>query len=348
MRAAGITWILVALLGLQGILTSIPYGLADDNQGFLLVPFLIGITVSLCFIIFGVRTLRGSARDTVVSGTVSIAFSLFSLFAFFAFGRPENAARTLGYLTTIFALVIAGVLAIGGRLQYLKWREYRTPADTTGRWVTRIVAIALIFGILIPNIALLIVVANGWHQPAPPSLVKMNPNLPDRNEDPVPAAGWTVLFRSDNPKLWNIPTPPNLPVDEVVIPVRKAHSKIRYLRLMRMDTSEVVIIPIDHKQLSVAPKDAPAFGYAWQGEKRGSGIAERLGVIQAPPTFSDNAHGVTLFHKIGPEGWQHLSGYGFGTKPGSAEQGYVWNGAEIAKTKFEIALRELTEANLNR
>ena len=74
--------------------------------------------------------------------------------------------------------------------------------------------------------------------------------------------GWMVLFRSADPSVWNTDTP-----DETrfAIPVARADSKIRFLRLKRMDTGEMLIIPISRANLAEAPKSMGDHGFVWNG-----------------------------------------------------------------------------------
>jgi hypothetical protein len=156
------------------------------------------------------------------------------------------------------------------------------------------------------------------------------PNNPDPNEGPVPR-GWTVLFRSDNPRIWNTDQSGN----HFALPVRKAHSKIRYLRLKRMDTGEVLIVPITHKQLAGSERPASSPGHWWNGTAREEWGARHLGIAQVPAAANDQRGlvGLTL------DGDAAYSGSGFGWRTHVDDrQGYCWQGREIPRTAFEVAV----------
>src|SRR5207248_2931592 len=76
------------------------------------------------------------------------------------------------------------------------------------------------------------------------------------------ARGWQVLFRADDPSIWNTDSPDE---KRFAIPVSQAHPKVRYLRLKRMDTGEAIIVPIRHGDLLQAKMEQGPF---WNGTAR--------------------------------------------------------------------------------
>jgi hypothetical protein len=167
---------------------------------------------------------------------------------------------------------------------------------------------------------------------------QVDPNAPDPNEGPAPA-GWTVLFRSDDPSVWNT----NSPGRNFAVPVRRAHSKIRYLRLRRMDTREQLIVPITHRQLTRDDRPESSPGHWWNGTASDQWGARHLGIVQVPAASGDERGLVALAHVDGGA----CSGSGFGWKTHVDDRQYFcWQGKEIARTVFEVAVTadRLTEA----
>jgi membrane protein YqaA with SNARE-associated domain len=165
-----------------------------------------------------------------------------------------------------------------------------------------------------------------------------DPNGPDPNEGPPPA-GWTVLFRSDDPAVWNT----NSPGERFALPVKRAHSTIRYLRLKRLDTGDFLIIRITHKQLAREDRPNPAKGAWWNGTAALEWNARHLGIVQVPPAPT-RERGVV---GIAGEGFHVLTGSGFGGRCLIDDGTWcAWRGQAIPRTVFEIAVTvgPLTEA----
>jgi hypothetical protein len=156
------------------------------------------------------------------------------------------------------------------------------------------------------------------------------PNAPDADEGPPPK-GWTVLFRSDDPAVWNTDSSG----DKFAIPVRRAHSTIHYLRLKRMDTGDVLIVPITHQQLVSEERPAHSPGHWWYGTAKEDYGARRLGIVQVPAASNEERGLIALTQEEGST----YSGSGFGWKTYVDDrQYYCWQGKEIPRTVFEVAV----------
>jgi hypothetical protein len=112
-------------------------------------------------------------------------------------------------------------------------------------------------------------------------------------DDPSPVSGgpdgpngWMVLFRSDDPTVWNTDS-----ADErrFAVPAARAPLGVRYLRLRRMDTGDMLIVPVRHGQLTQPPKMTSDGDFVWNGTAsadfggRHLGIAERRPLPGPPP-----------------------------------------------------------------
>ncbi|HTU20143.1 MAG TPA: hypothetical protein VMG10_18910 [Gemmataceae bacterium] len=171
-----------------------------------------------------------------------------------------------------------------------------------------------------------------------PKEKEIDPNAPDPHEGPPPR-GWVVLFRSDDPSVWNTDSRGT----KYALPVRRAHSKIRYLLLKRMDTREALILPISHKQLARAAFPPEAGGYSWNGTAHLEWGGRHLGIAQSPRYKFPAPKGLIM---VVNEGWDNWVGSGFGHKAFVDDtQYYCWKGQAIGHTVFEIAVttQSLTE-----
>jgi hypothetical protein len=175
------------------------------------------------------------------------------------------------------------------------------------------------------------------------------PKMPEPAE--APPKGWIVLFRSDDPSLWNTDSPG----ENFALPVSRAPRASRFLRLKRMDTGEALIIAISLAGLTAPLNSFPAEGCVWNGAPStelagrlvGKGV-RMLGIAEGPATritFQVDTFVVALSRDL-----RCCRGSGFAakfsTKPKAVEQQfYSWKGQPIAKTGFEIAVTadELTE-----
>jgi hypothetical protein len=150
-------------------------------------------------------------------------------------------------------------------------------------------------------------------------------------EEGPPPVGWTVLFRSDDPAIWNTESPG----EPFAIPVHRAHSSVRYLRLKRMDTGEFLIVPITRRQLLRDDKPGPAAAAWWNGTGRFAWKARHLGIVQEPQPRPGQSGVIGLLNAND----RTFTGSGFGWKTYADDgQHYCWQGKELPKTTFEIAV----------
>ncbi len=92
---------------------------------------------------------------------------------------------------------------------------------------------------------------------------------------PTDRTDWNVLFSSDDPQVWNTDSPDPR---RFAISLRRVSAEIRYLRLMRLDTREYMIIPITYANLARAPGKIGDEGYFWNGTATSAFRATHLGI----------------------------------------------------------------------
>jgi hypothetical protein len=153
---------------------------------------------------------------------------------------------------------------------------------------------------------------------------------------PLIPTDWIVVFRSDDPKIWNDDV--NKGPNQYSKALDLLPDTIRYLKLTNMSTKEFVVIEKTKDKLTNWSDDAEK-RYGWEG---------RNGV-------DGNAHHLGIYYRVWPAvqngdiciSWPVCRGWGFGHIHGAAtQQAYSWDGKPIAKTVFEIAVKSdaLTEA----
>ncbi len=155
---------------------------------------------------------------------------------------------------------------------------------------------------------------------------------------PAVLSSWVVLFRSDDPSVWNTQSEGN----HYAIPLLKAPQSIRYIRLRRLNTNEAMILPLTRGLLEkddTPPVDA---GYAWVGGNKSSWNTGHLGIAQAPVLKGQEGKNAVILVE---RGFDAFAGSGFGHNLSQIPFNTCgWRGKPIPRTTFEIAVvdRELT------
>ena len=153
-------------------------------------------------------------------------------------------------------------------------------------------------------------------------------NTDDRPVAGRSAGGWTVIFRSADPSIWN--TDAERGRNAFAMPLAKVPNGIKYLRLKRCDTGEYVIIEISKERLG-AQSDNDNGRFGWNGTCKLEWNTRCLGVYDK----ADENNG-TFATRTGP----NVGGWGFGTKAYATDRVYYgWSGVLIPDTVFEIAVK---------
>jgi hypothetical protein len=145
---------------------------------------------------------------------------------------------------------------------------------------------------------------------------------------------WTVLFRADDPSVWDTATQG----DRFAIPLKQAPAIIHFVRLRRLDNGETLILPLTRRQLDTAEIPQLPHTYGWNGSTKKDDKGNRhLGIVQGPRLKFPNHDGTIA---VVMEGWDGFAGSGFGHKLGRDAEGVCccWRGFQIPKTAFEIAV----------
>jgi serine/threonine protein kinase len=161
--------------------------------------------------------------------------------------------------------------------------------------------------------------------------VTPHPDVPSKSGE----ERWTVLFRSDDPRRWNM----DCDGKDYAIALLRAPATIHYLRLRRMDTKEMLILPLSRAQLDKATQPAEPKGYSWNGTAKEEWGALHLGIATAPRhRFPIPRNMITLMS----DGWDGWGGSGFGHQAFNDNTGqyYAWRGEQMPRTVFEIAVTD--------
>jgi len=159
-------------------------------------------------------------------------------------------------------------------------------------------------------------------------------DLGARDPDTKVEDGWTILSRSDNPLVFDVPL---LNKKSYSVPGDRTPRNTKYVRVRRMDTEGYIVLPLITDNIA-----ANKFGvrYGWRGDKRLNKQACCLGIVDLTTETRNSC--VMLLASNGTKS----AGWGFCEMwSGPERQGYVWAGDEIPRTTMEIAAtnRELTD-----
>lgn len=118
-KTAAVLWIVFGGLGVLGQLFSLMSGGFRGTGIF-------ALAISVAFVIAGIQTISGKARDVLGNGIGSIVLGglglLALLFVAFSFrGLAVGVILLVGMVNT-GGLVLAGILALNGRSGYREWR----------------------------------------------------------------------------------------------------------------------------------------------------------------------------------------------------------------------------------
>jgi hypothetical protein len=147
-------------------------------------------------------------------------------------------------------------------------------------------------------------------------------------------ARWVLLFRADDPALWNTTSKG----ENFAVPLKLAPATFRYLRLMRMDTREALIIRLNRDQLQNDKPPTPETGFWWNGTAKEDWKGRHLGIVEGPRyKFPDHRDVIAVM----TVNWDAFTGSGFGHKCHANDgQYYCWRGKQIRRTAFEVAVSD--------
>lgn len=145
-RAAGVIWIVLsAFLLFSSCLSYFVFpvllrvGNGDDRpdkfapSGGEVCGFWLGIGIAVAFLVFGIQTVRGAARDTIAGGILSLVVGLLYVVAggmvLLLNEQLGQGVIVVGLLTVTLGLVclLPGVLGLVGRTRYREWRLENDP-----------------------------------------------------------------------------------------------------------------------------------------------------------------------------------------------------------------------------
>jgi hypothetical protein len=147
---------------------------------------------------------------------------------------------------------------------------------------------------------------------------------------------WVVLFSGNDPAVWN--TYGN--DSTYAIPLDRAPSRVRYLRLRRLDTNEAIIVSTDRASLGRAITSGvnPYVKARWNGVNDVSFGGRHLGIAEGRKIVpADSGRGKVA---VQMEGFEYFIGSGFGhiAYGDGVSQHYAWHGQPIKNSRFEIAV----------
>jgi hypothetical protein len=194
------------------------------------------------------------------------------------------------------------------------------PLERSGQRGYQTVGVAALFILFVAG---MMVAGAGYAQSQTP---------PAKKEAEAAPVVWTILFRADDPSVWNTDSKGK----KYAISLKKAPDKFRYLRLRRMDTKEALILTLTPEDLRNGKPPTPEKGFWWNGTAKEDWKGRHLGIVEAPRNKFPAPKGMIC---VMAEGWDTFAGSGFGHKAFVNDaQYYCWRGEEIERTVFEIAV----------
>jgi hypothetical protein len=155
--------------------------------------------------------------------------------------------------------------------------------------------------------------------------------MSDQKAERVRGNFWMVIFRSDDPTIWNTAT--NRGKDQFAIPLDTVPSRIRYLKMMDIKKKNQVIIEMANSRLT---EQIEQDGYGWNGTNMPQFGANHLGIYNVEPIVTTRGL-IAIFTRAGLGDYR---GWGFGHVVIFANrQGFSWTGVPVEKTIFEIAVK---------
>jgi|GEM_PF-1756385 len=163
-------------------------------------------------------------------------------------------------------------------------------------------------------------------------------------------SGWTVIFRADNPLLWNTNAGDSSSQNGYAIQLTSAPAELRFLKLTRMDTAAAVIIalgrgakPAPWKPEQLTRTATLDGNLVWDGGQFVAGANKErinmLGIGQKSWTAETEDQQMVM-HQPGKNVDTGFRGWGFSRQASKTHtQGYSWEGGAIDKTVFEIAVK---------
>jgi hypothetical protein len=155
--------------------------------------------------------------------------------------------------------------------------------------------------------------------------------------------GWTVVFRSADPSIWNTDT--NTGYVNFAVKLDSLPPTVRYVRIRRAN-GEAVVLPITKQELS---KDVYGSQYGWVGSGQKPYSDVQLGICTTSKAITLRPGDII----IGRKGGAFYSGWGFGHAYQSGQKKVGWNGMampaevlEISVLQRELTAKEKTDCNL--
>jgi hypothetical protein len=172
-----------------------------------------------------------------------------------------------------------------------------------------------------------------WYKKALPSLtgvlkLKAEIRLEEIERTAEDSSLWAVIFRSDDPSIWN--TNVNEGKNRFAVALSRLPNNTRFVRIKQVATDKYIIIPIRKEQLG--NKNTAPVRYRWNGSNEMLFGGNHLGVF--------DAEGGTAIGRI--ELAYGLTGWGFGHVAGPGGRAWGWAGANVNKSVFEIAIKTET------
>ncbi len=154
---------------------------------------------------------------------------------------------------------------------------------------------------------------------------------------------WVVVFRSDDPKVWNTQT--NTGFTNFAVPVVSAPIGVRYVRLRRGNNDQVILATTRAKLASTWSDGR----YGWSGDGRSQHGDVMLGIFDLQPPVPRQQGKVAIGYAIDGKPDAVYTGWGFGhLQLSGTTQDFCWHGDRLPPELLEISVlcRDLNSREL--
>jgi hypothetical protein len=178
------------------------------------------------------------------------------------------------------------------------------------------------------------------------ALAAIQPPAHAQNAPPALGQKWKVLFRADEPSIWN--TDVSAREDRFAMRLSKHQERVVYMRLTNTGSKEFVILKVNANSAVALARDLKLGKYVWIGTCRRERRTDPSGRTVLNYLLGIANKDWTVEYKKGvlmmslPDVEETSRGYGgWGFAKNAlvySYQAYAWAGKSIPKTVFEIAV----------
>lgn len=146
------------------------------------------------------------------------------------------------------------------------------------------------------------------------------------------SGGWEVIFQSGDPRIWNTDSNKK---DLFAVPVKKVPKKIKYLKMMRMDSKDFVIVEATKNDLDSNNPNGRDFYFNGSNWVQPGLHVRTLGIVNYKDKWKRGSGNIIVGEF--PGNWKR--GFGFGYSDTTKSQCYTWGDKATKLLIFQISVK---------